>query len=137
MVMAVPAVCQVESPQAPAVPSRSTSTPAATNAGGAVLHIGGGVKPPVVIYSVDPVFSDRARAAKFSGTVELYLWVDEDGNPEPVRVVRGVGMGLDEKAVEAIRQYKFKPATLDGKPVTVDLYIEVKFQMFRKDGSPY
>jgi protein TonB len=44
--------------------------------------------------------------------------------------VRGVGMGLDEKAVEAVRQYKFKPATRDGKPVKVDLYVDVNFNIF-------
>lgn len=96
------------------------------------LHLGGSVRPPIVIHTVDPEFSETARQAKFSGDVEVYLWVDENGNPQHVKVVRGVGMGLDEKAVEAIRQYKFKPATLNGKPVTVDLYIEVRFQIVEK-----
>ena len=61
------------------------------------------------------------------------MWVDKDGNPSHVRVVRGAGHGLDEKAVEAVRQYRFKPATKDGEPVMVDLYIDVKFQIFDKD----
>jgi protein TonB len=100
------------------------------NIGGGVMHIGGGVKAPVLTYQVDPEFSEEARKAKFSGNVEVYLWVDEKGNPSHVRVIRGVGMGLDEKAVEAVRQYKFKPATKDGKPVAVDLYINVDFQIF-------
>jgi len=60
----------------------------------------------------------------------VYLIVDEKGMPTHVRVVRGVGMGLDEKAVEAVRQYRFKPGTKDGKPVPVDLYIDVNFQIF-------
>ena len=97
-----------------------------------LLHIGGAVLPPKVIQTVNPVYSEAARQAKFSGKVRVYLWVDENGNPSNVRVVHGVGMGLDEKAVEAIRQYKFKPATLDGRPVTVDLYIDVNFQIFQK-----
>ena len=99
-------------------------------AGGGVLHVGGGVSEPMVIRQVDPEFSEEARKAKFSGNVEVYLWVDELGNPSHVHVVRGVGMGLDEKAVEAVRQYKFKPAMRNGKPVKVDLYIDVTFQIF-------
>ncbi len=100
------------------------------NTGGGVFHIGGGVSKPVVLYSVEPEFSEEARKAKFSGNVEVYLWVDENGSPSHIRVVRGVGMGLDEKAIEAVRQYKFKPAMKDGKPVKVDLYIDVNFQIF-------
>ena len=61
---------------------------------------------------------------------DLDDWVDENGNPSHVKVVRGVGMGLDEKAIEAVRQYKFKPAMQNGKPVKVDLYVDVNFQIF-------
>ena len=96
----------------------------------AIVHIGGPVQAPSLIYSIEPEFSEEARKAKFSGNVQVYLWVDEHGNPSHVRVVRGVGMGLDEKAVEAVRQYKFKPATKDGKPVKVDLYVDVNFNIF-------
>lgn len=99
------------------------------NIGGGVMHIGGGVSRPQVLYSVEPEFSEEARKAKFSGNVEVYLWVDADGKPSHIRVVRGVGMGLDEKAVDAVRQYRFKPAMKDGKPVTVDLYVDVDFQI--------
>ena len=98
--------------------------------GGGVMHVGGSVRAPVVIYQVDPEFSEEARKAKFSGNVEVYLWVDENGNPSHIRVARGVGMGLDEKAKEAVAQYKFKPAMQNGKPVKVDLYIDVNFQIF-------
>lgn len=100
-----------------------------TNIGGGVTHVGGGVSKPVVLYSVEPEFSEEARKAKFSGNVEVYLWVDADGKPSHIRVVRGVGMGLDEKAVEAVRQYRFRPAMKDGKPVAVDLYVDVDFQI--------
>ena len=100
------------------------------NTGGGVMHIGGSVRPPVLTFQPDPEFSEEARKAKFSGNVQVYLIVDENGNPSHVRVVRGVGMGLDEKAVEAVRQYKFKPAMQNGKPVKVDLYIDVNFQIF-------
>jgi periplasmic protein TonB len=100
------------------------------NTGGGVMHVGGSVRPPVLVSQVDPEFSEEARKAKFSGNVEVYLWVDEQGNPSHVKVVRGVGMGLDEKAIEAVRQYKFKPALQNGKPVKVDLYVDVNFQIF-------
>ena len=100
------------------------------NTGGGPMHIGGLVQAPSLLYSIEPEFSEEARKAKFSGNVQVYLWVDEHGMPSHVRVVRGVGMGLDEKAVEAVRQYKFKPATRDGKPVKVDLYVDVNFNIF-------
>jgi protein TonB len=95
-----------------------------------VRKIGGGVSAPVVIYQVDPEFSEEARKAKFMGIVTVNLWVDQKGLPENVHVVRGVGMGLDEKAVAAVKQYKFKPALEGGKPVTVEMNIEVNFQIF-------
>jgi periplasmic protein TonB len=99
------------------------------NTGGGVMHIGGGVSKPVVLYQVEPEFSEEARKAKFSGNVEVYLYVDADGKPSHIRVVRPIGMGLDEKAVEAVRQYRFKPAMKDGKPIQVDLYVDVNFQI--------
>jgi len=100
------------------------------NTGGGVLHVGGSVSQPEVRYYVDPEFSEEARKAKFSGNVEVYLWIDEKGNPSHIKVARGVGMGLDEKAVEAVRQYKFKPAMQNGKPVKVDMYIDVNFHIY-------
>lgn len=100
------------------------------NVGGGVYHLGGGVRAPIVVHQVDPEFSEEARKAKFSGNVLVDLIVDEQGNPSHVRVVRGVGLGLDEKAVEAVRQYRFKPATKDGKPVKVELTVDVNFQIF-------
>ena len=100
------------------------------NIGGGARHVGGSVRAPVVIYQIDPEFSEEARKAKFSGNVQVALIVDEHGLPSHVRVERGVGMGLDEKAVEAVRQYKFKPAMENGKPVPVEIYVEVNFQIF-------
>jgi protein TonB len=97
---------------------------------GGVKRVGGGVSAPVLTYQVDPEFSEEARKAKFMGIVTVNLWVDQQGKPENVHVVRGVGMGLDEKAVAAVKQYKFKPAMEGGKPVTVELNIEVNFQIF-------
>jgi len=99
------------------------------NTGGGVYRVGGGVTEPKVLTSADPEFSEEARKAKFSGNVLVYFIVDENGTPTHVHVARGVGMGLDEKAVEAVRQYKFKPGMKDGKPVKVELAIEVNFQI--------
>jgi periplasmic protein TonB len=100
------------------------------NTGGGPRRIGGGVSAPVVIYSVEPEFSEEARKAKAAGNVLVNLWVDEKGNPSHVHVIRGVGMGLDEKARDAVLQYKFKPAMENGKPVLVELNVEVTFQIF-------
>ena len=100
------------------------------NTGGGPRRIGGGVSAPQLIYSVEPEFSEEARKAKVAGNVLVNLWVDQNGNPSHVHVIRGVGMGLDEKAVEAVRQYRFKPALENGKPVLVELNVEVNFQIF-------
>jgi protein TonB len=100
------------------------------NTGGGPRRIGGGVSAPVLIYSVEPEFSEEARKAKVAGNVLGNLWVDTNGLPSHVHVIRGVGMGLDEKAVEAVKQYKFKPAMENGKPVLVELNVEVNFQIF-------
>ncbi len=98
--------------------------------GGGLYHIGGGVSPPVAIYSPEPEYSDEARRAKYAGIVVVSLIVDAQGLPQRVRVIRALGMGLDEKAVEAVRQYKFKPAMFQGKPVPVEVNIEVNFQIY-------
>jgi len=75
-------------------------------------------------------FSEEARKSKTSGNVLVYLQVDTKGHPMRVRVLRGIGMGLDEKAVEAVSHYKFKPATENGHPVAVEMQVEVNFQIF-------
>ncbi|HZC44097.1 MAG TPA: TonB family protein [Acidobacteriaceae bacterium] len=98
--------------------------------GGGVMKVGGGVSAPVVIHKVEPEFTDAARRSKFQGLATIGLIVDAQGNPEGVHVVHPLGMGLDQKAVEAVRQYKFKPAMFQGRPVPVQLVIEVDFHMF-------
>jgi protein TonB len=100
------------------------------NYGGGIRKIGGGVSSPELIFKVDPEFSEEARKAKFMGIVLVNLIVDQNGNPQNVHVLRGVGMGLDQKAVEAVKQYKFRPAKEGGKPVAVELNVEVDFQIF-------
>lgn len=99
-------------------------------AGVGAKPLGPGITPPVLTYQVDPEYTAGARKAKVRGTVLVNLWVDEQGTVQHVRVVRGLGSGLDEKAIDAVRQYKFKPALEDGKPVLVALNVEVNFQVF-------
>jgi protein TonB len=100
------------------------------NTGGGAKQIGGGVSAPILVYGFEPEFSEEARMAKFSGNVLVNLWVDEKGVPLHVHVIHAVGMGLDERAVAAVRQYRFKPAMENGKPVTVEMNVEVTFTIF-------
>jgi protein TonB len=88
------------------------------------------VSQPELVFKVDPEFCEEARRAKFMGIVTVNLIVDAEGRPENVHVLRGVGMGLDEKAVAAVKQYRFKPAKEAGKPVAVEMNVEVNFQIF-------
>jgi len=97
--------------------------------GGGLMSVGGGVSAPAAIYSVQPEFTQEARQANFQGTVALQLIVDAQGNPQNVHVTRHLGMGLDEKAVEAVRQYRFKPAMYQGHPVAVQIVVDVEFHL--------
>jgi periplasmic protein TonB len=98
--------------------------------GGGAYHVGGGVSAPLVLSAVDPEYSDEARRAKFTGIVVVALVVDPSGMPQRVHVIRRLGMGLDEKAIQAVQQYRFKPAEYQGKPVPVEVNIEVIFQIY-------
>ncbi|HEX3940588.1 MAG TPA: energy transducer TonB [Acidobacteriaceae bacterium] len=98
--------------------------------GGGLYHVGGGVSAPQVLYAPEAEFSDEARRAKYEGECVVSLIVDAQGNPQRVQVVRHLGMGLDEKALEAVRQYKFKPAMMQGKPVPVEMDVEVDFRIY-------
>ena len=100
------------------------------NMGGGVRRVGGGVSAPQVLFAPEPEFSEEARKAKVAGNVLVYLQVGIDGRPINVHVIRPIGMGLDQKAVEAVRQYKFKPAMENGHPVVVEMNVEVNFQIF-------
>src|SRR5271166_5034934 len=98
--------------------------------GGGAYRVGGGVSPPKVLYDPDPEYSEEARKAKFQGTVVLWLVVGPDGHPQQIRVQRSLGMGLDEKAIEAVRQWRFEPAKKDGQPVPVMINVEVNFRLY-------
>jgi len=97
--------------------------------GGGVYRVGGGVSAPIVLSKKDPEYSEEARKAKFQGTVLLSIVVSTGGVAGDIKVVRSLGLGLDEKAVEAVRQWKFKPGYKDGKPVPVAATIEVNFRL--------
>jgi len=97
--------------------------------GGGVMSVGGGVSAPIVIHSVEPEFTEQARHSDYQGTVGIQLIVDAQGNPQDAHVVHHLGMGLDEKALEAVREYRFKPAMYQGHPVAVQLVIDVDFRL--------
>jgi len=98
--------------------------------GGGVFRVGGGVSPPRALDTPDPEYSEEARKAKYQGTCVLWLIVGPDGKPRDVKVARALGMGLDEKAIEAVRNWKFAPAMKDGKPVAVQINVEVNFRLY-------
>lgn len=93
------------------------------------FRVGGGVSPPRIMYKVEPEYSEEARKAKYQGTVLLYLEVDPYGNPRNLRTLRMLGLGLDKKALEAVRRWRFTPGMKDGRPVTVAATIEVNFKL--------
>jgi TonB family protein len=97
--------------------------------GGGVFRVGGGVTAPTLVYKVEPEYSEEARKAKYQGTVVLYVEVDPTGHARNLKVVRSLGLGLDEKAIEAVNKWKFRPGYKDGKPVTVAATIEVNFRL--------
>lgn len=97
--------------------------------GGGLMSVGGGVSAPSVIHSVQPEFTEEARQASFQGSCSIQLIVDAQGNPQNVHVTKHLGMGLDEKAIEAVRQYKFKPAMYEGHAVPVQIVVEVDFHL--------
>jgi len=98
-------------------------------AGGGAFRVGGGVSAPVLLSKVEPEYSEEARKAKYQGTVLLYIEVDPSGQATNVRVVRSLGLGLDEKAIEAVKKWKFRPGYQNGRPVTVQATIEVNFRL--------
>jgi TonB family protein len=97
--------------------------------GGGAYKIGGGVSAPVPIFRPEPEYSEEARKAKWQGAVLLQLVVDENGVPQEIKVVRSLGLGLDQKAIEAVQKWRFKPGLKDGKAVPVSANIEVNFRL--------
>ena len=97
---------------------------------------GGRVIPPRLIHKVEPEYSERARIAEYQGTVILAVEIREDGVAHNIRVLRRLGLGLDVKAVEAVRNWKFVPGTKNGEPVRVPARIEVSFRLPTRESGP-
>jgi TonB family protein len=94
------------------------------------FHMGGGVSPPKAVFAPDPEYAEEARKAKLQGKCVLRLVVGTDGCAHDVRVSHTLGLGLDEKAIEAVKTWKFEPAMQDGKPVAVQINVEVTFRLY-------
>lgn len=85
---------------------------------------------PQVICNPEPSFSDEARKSKAQGIVLLLLVVGKDGHPYDIRVGQSLGMGLDEKAIEAVNRWRFRPGTLNGQPVATQIAVQVDFHLY-------
>jgi TonB family protein len=94
-----------------------------------VLRIGPGITPPGVLEKVEPKYSDEARASRFQGTVVLQAEIGTDGLAHNLAIQRPLGLGLDEKALDAVSQWHFRPATKDGEPVPVIATVEINFRL--------
>ena len=95
-----------------------------------IHHVGGDVKAPKPTFTPEPEFSEPARYEKFQGVVVVDLVVGTDGKVHNSKVVRALGLGLDEKAVTMIGTWRFDPAKLNGKPVAVEMNVEVAFNLY-------
>ena len=98
--------------------------------GGGIFRVGGGISAPQAVSTPTPNYTEEARRTKTQGTCILGLIVDTEGHPRDIRVVRGLGSGLDAKAIEAVERWRFEPAKKDGKPVNVLISVEVSFRLY-------
>ncbi len=94
-----------------------------------VYKPGNGVTAPVLIKEVKPSYTEGAMRRKVQGTVELSAVVTTDGDVGAVSVVQSLDPELDEQAIKAAKQWRFKPGTKDGKPVNVQVSIELTFTL--------
>jgi TonB family protein len=114
----------------PSPDSAAPQTPApGTQALDGTYKIGNGVSSPGLLFKVEPKYSEEAIKAKFQGTALLYAEVDEKGLPRNIRIIRPLGLGLDQKAIEAVEKGVFSPGMKDGKPVAVQVQIQVNFRL--------
>jgi len=97
--------------------------------GSAVYKVGNGTSAPSVLIKGEPEYSEDARVAQYQGTAVLFVEIGPDGAPHNIRIIRGLGLGLNETAIDAVSQWQFKPGTRDGVAVTVAATIEVNFRL--------
>jgi periplasmic protein TonB len=95
-----------------------------------IYRVGGGVKAPSVTYSPDPEFPEKERKAGHQGPVLLGLVVHSDGLPGDIKVLRTLSPKLDKAAIDAVKKWRFSPATRDDKPVAVLINVEVNFHLY-------
>jgi TonB family protein len=107
----------------------SIALPIKTENSPPVYKVGNGVVPPRVLSRIEPHYTEEARDAKLQGVVALNAVISAEGVPQNIQVTQGLGMGLDESAVQAISQWRFAPATLNGAPVPVAINVEVNFTL--------
>jgi len=91
--------------------------------------VGSGISQPVAIYHPDPEYTREARNAKYQGTVILSVVVDKKGHAKDIGVVKPLGMGLDKKAIEAVKRWRWRPGTKGGRPVDVPARITLNFRL--------
>ena len=96
---------------------------------GEPYRVGGGISAPQKLSGAAPVYTDLARRSRVTGTVIVEAIIDEQGNVTNVRVLKGLPMGLDKAAVDAVQRWRFKPAMLEGRPVKVYYVLTVNFQV--------
>jgi len=116
-------------------PAKTTQEPPATStendaSGFPVFRMPKGVSPPKALSRHEPEFSDPARLAKFQGTMTLAVLVDTSGAPTNIHILSPLGCGLDEKAVQAVEGWRFRPAEKDGQPVAVQIAVEIDFHLY-------
>jgi protein TonB len=97
--------------------------------GGGPYQPGAGIEPPTLVREVRPLYTDEARKQSIAGDVDLEIVVRRDGTVGNIRIVRGLGAGLVEKAVEAVRQWRFTPAKRQGAAVDVVVQVSVEFKL--------
>jgi TonB family protein len=107
-----------------------SGTPGSEPADRPVARMGKGVTPPKIFFSPPPHFSDQASREKYQGVVLLSLVVDKTGHPGTIRIVRPLGLGLDQKAVEAVSTWRFDPSSKDGALIDAEIAIEVDFHLY-------
>lgn len=97
---------------------------------GGPYAVGKAVSPPGILNQHEPPYSEEAREARYQGTLVMSVIIDAEGKVSDVRVVKPLGMGLDQQAVRTVRTWKFKPATRNGVAVPVRVLVQVTFRLF-------